>query len=82
MCSSVVTIPKWLRGLTRNQLRSRAQVRILLVTFFVFLLNESKNSKKYRKEKGRFHFCSYFVAHLLLRKPEVTSSNGMPQEKK
>ena len=29
-----VTIPKWLRGLTRNQLRSRAQVRILLVTTF------------------------------------------------
>ncbi|ORC92950.1 uncharacterized protein TM35_000022760 [Trypanosoma theileri] len=34
LVSLVVTIPKWLRGLTRNQLRSRAQVRILLVTFF------------------------------------------------
>ena len=32
-----VVIPKRLRGLTRNQLRSRAQVRILLTTIFRFI---------------------------------------------
>jgi hypothetical protein len=29
-----VIVPKWLRGLTRNQVRSRAQVQILPVTNF------------------------------------------------
>ena len=50
----VVTIPKWLRGLTRNQLRSRAQVRILLVTTFSSCLTrQTPSEQKCASQQGR-----------------------------